>query len=78
MYVDKGSGYGLNWSLQYKTAGGTLMHWFSPVEEEADTEELGGTSKWNLTDSDWTISPSMWHSIKDIWNGHDLGLQTNF
>ena len=33
------------------------MHWFSPVEEEADTEELGGTSKWNLTDSDWTISP---------------------
>ena len=54
------------------------MHWFSPVEEEADTEELGGTSKWNLTDSDWTISPSMWHSIKDIWNGHDLGLQTKF
>ena len=33
------------------------MHWFSPVEEEADTEELGGTSKWNLMDSDWTISP---------------------
>jgi hypothetical protein len=27
------------------------------LEEEADTEELGGTSKWNLTDSDWTISP---------------------
>ena len=20
----------------------------------------------------------MWHSIKDIWNGHDLGLQTKF
>ena len=32
------------------------MHWFSPVEEEADTEELGGTSKLNLTYSDWTIS----------------------
>ena len=32
------------------------MHWFSPVEEEAEPEELGGTSKWNLTDSDWTVS----------------------
>ena len=29
---------------------------FLQLEEEAETEELGGTSKWNLTDNDWTIS----------------------